>query len=73
MATSAQLFEQIGFEKMLLGLHYGIRHSRILAAANDDEKATSAILVFIDYLLQRIQSSSTMAIKPEAIEPEVQR
>jgi Protein of unknown function (Hypoth_ymh) len=56
--TAAHLYEQQGFAQIVLGIHQGIRTPRIHGELCDDEKSTQAIIVFIDYLIQRVQSAN---------------
>jgi Protein of unknown function (Hypoth_ymh) len=55
MTAIAHLYEQQGFAQILLGIHQGIRSPRIHSDLLDDEKTTNTIILFIDYLIQRIQ------------------
>jgi uncharacterized protein (TIGR02391 family) len=57
MNASAHLYEQLGFAQIILGLYQGIRSPRIHADLQDDEKTTNTIILFIDYLAQRVQSA----------------
>ncbi|MCV3212523.1 TIGR02391 family protein [Plectonema radiosum NIES-515] len=57
MNTVGEVYEQIGFEKILEGIWQGIRNSRIHTECLDDETTAYAIIVFIDYLINRIQNS----------------
>jgi Protein of unknown function (Hypoth_ymh) len=57
MSTVAELYEQMGFEKILLGMWQGIRYSRINGELPEDEKTANTIILFIDYLIIRIQGS----------------
>ena len=57
MDTVGEVYEQMGFEKILQGIWQGIRYSRIHAECLDDETTAYAIIVFIDYLINRIQNS----------------
>ena len=57
MNTVGEVYEQMGFEKILEGIWQGIRYSRIHAECLDDETTAYAIIVFIDYLINRIQNS----------------
>lgn len=63
MNTVAEVYEQMGFEQMLLGILQGIRYSRIHAECFDNDKTANAIIVFIDYLINRIQSSQTVHLQ----------
>jgi len=54
----AHLYEQQGFAQIVLGIHQGIRTPRIHGELGDDEKTTNTIIVFIDYLIQRIQAAN---------------
>jgi Protein of unknown function (Hypoth_ymh) len=56
--TAAHLYEQQGFAQIVLGIHQGIRTPRIHGELCDDEKSTNAMIVFIDYLMQRVQSAN---------------
>jgi uncharacterized protein (TIGR02391 family) len=58
MTTLAHIYEQQGFAQILLGIHLGIRSPRIHGDVADDERSTNTIIVFIDYLIQRVQNSS---------------
>ena len=57
MNTVGEVYEQMGFEKILEGIWQGIRYSRIHAECQDDETTAYAIIVFIDYLINQIQNS----------------
>jgi uncharacterized protein (TIGR02391 family) len=57
MNTVGEVYEQMGFEKILEGIWQGIRNSRIHTESLDDETTAYAIIVFIDYLINRIQNS----------------
>ncbi len=57
MNTVGEVYEQMGFEKILEGIWQGIRNSRIHTESLDDEATAYAIIVFIDYLINRIQNS----------------
>ncbi|NEU71703.1 hypothetical protein PI95_003655 [Hassallia byssoidea VB512170] len=57
MNTVGEVYEQMGFDKILQGIWQGIRNSRIHAECLDDETTAYAIIVFIDYLINRIQNS----------------
>jgi Protein of unknown function (Hypoth_ymh) len=56
--TAAHLYEQQGFAQIVLGIHQGIRTPRIHGELCDDEKSTHTIILFIDYLIQRIQAAN---------------
>ena len=57
MNTVGEVYEQMGFEKILEGIWQGIRNSRIHTECLDDETTAYAIIVFINYLINRIQNS----------------
>jgi uncharacterized protein (TIGR02391 family) len=57
MNTVGEVYEQMGFEKIIEGIWQGIRNSRIHTESLDDEATAYAIIVFIDYLINRIQNS----------------
>jgi uncharacterized protein (TIGR02391 family) len=57
MNTVGEVYEQMGFEKIIEGVWQGIRNSRIHTESLDDEATAYAIIVFIDYLINRIQNS----------------
>lgn len=57
MTTLDQILEQIGFGQMLAGLYQGIKYPRVhITEPFDNEKTANAIIVFVDYLLDRISS-----------------
>ncbi len=56
VSTVAQVYEQKGLEQLLLGIHHGIRNPRIHAALADDERSARTIILFIDYLSDRIHA-----------------
>lgn len=68
MNTVAEVYEQMGFEKILEGMWQGIRYSRIHAECLDDEKTAYAIIVFIDYLINRIQK--IVSVEYEQLTPD---
>jgi hypothetical protein len=57
MSASAHLYEQLGFAQIIVGIYQGIRSPRIHADLMDDEKTTNTIILFIDYLVQRVQGA----------------
>ncbi|NJL10242.1 MAG: hypothetical protein HC908_08925 [Calothrix sp. SM1_7_51] len=59
MNSVAEVYEQMGFEQMLLGILQGVQYSRIHAECFDNDKTANAIIVFVDYLITRIQNSQT--------------
>jgi uncharacterized protein (TIGR02391 family) len=58
MNTVAEIYEQMGFEQILLGICQGIRYSRVHGECYDNEKSANAFIVFIDYLINRIQNNA---------------
>jgi Protein of unknown function (Hypoth_ymh) len=58
MTAIAHLYEQQGFAQILLGIYQGIRSPRIHADLLDDEKTTNTLILFIDYLVQRVEGAS---------------
>ena len=60
MTTLGQILEQQGFSSMLIGLYQTVRNPRIHTEYLDTEKTANAIIVFIDYLIQKIQNGTTL-------------
>jgi hypothetical protein len=56
MLTVAEVYEQKGLEQTLLGLHQFITFSRIHSDFSDNQKTADAIIVFVNYLISRIQN-----------------
>ncbi|NJL37942.1 MAG: hypothetical protein HC840_29830 [Leptolyngbyaceae cyanobacterium RM2_2_4] len=56
MLTVAEVYEQKGLEQTLLGLHQFITFSRIHSDFSDNQKTADAIIIFVNYLISRIQN-----------------
>jgi len=56
MLTVAEVYEQKGLEQTLLGLHQFITFSRIHSDLSDSQKTADAIIIFVNYLINRIQN-----------------
>lgn len=59
--TVSQFHEQSGFGQIILGVFQGIAYSRSHGEWHDDKKTADAIIIFVDYLINRIQNSMKKA------------
>jgi hypothetical protein len=63
MLTVAEVYEQKGLEQTLLGMHQFITFSRIHSDLSDSKKTADAIIVFVNYLISRIQNRCQMGLE----------
>lgn len=57
MNTQSEIDEQKGFEQILRGVYIGIRNPRTHEQYNDSPEDTNSIIIFIDYLIKRVQKT----------------